>query len=88
MVENHEVSHGDIYRALGNLEGKVDSVVLQLGQKRDDLTEAFRRLTELEKKVAGGVVLCLVLSMVIPMAMTAASPKLHFGTHPADSRGR
>lgn len=88
MADNHEVSHGDIYRALGTLEGKVDSVVLQLGQKRDDLTEAFRRLTDLEKKVAGGVVLCLVLSAVIPMVVTAASPRLHFGSQPSDARSR
>ena len=88
MAEGNEVSHGDIYRALGTLEGKVDSVVLQLGQKRDDLAEAFRRLGEIEKKVAQGVVLCVVLSLIVPMLVTAASPKLHFGTTPAEAQSR
>ena len=88
MAESNEVSHGDIYRALGNLEGKVDSVVLQLGQKRDDLADAFKRLGEVEKKVAQGVVLCLVLSLIMPIIVTAASPKLHFGSQPAEARSQ
>lgn len=74
-----EVSHADIYRALGILEGKLDSLGQQLTQKHADLSTAFSRIGELEQKVAKWAGVALVCSILIPLVITAAAPRLHFG---------
>ena len=43
-MPDHEVSHGDILRAIGTLEGKIDAIHQTLANNRADITEAFRRL--------------------------------------------
>ena len=73
-----EVSHADIYRALGILEGKLDSLGQQLTQKHADLGDAFKRLNELEKSVAKWAGIALACSVIIPLLVTAAAPRLHF----------
>lgn len=74
-----EVSHGDIYRALGILEGKLDSLGQQLTQKHTDLSDAFKRLNELEKAVAKWAGIAIAASFIIPLLVTAAAPRLHVG---------
>jgi hypothetical protein len=73
-----EVSHADIYRALGILEGKLDSMNTALTQKHTDISAAFNRISELEKAVAKWAGIALVCSIVIPLLVTAAAPRLHF----------
>lgn len=83
------VSHGDIYRALGILEGKLDSLGQQLTQKHTDIGDAFKRLNELEKSVARWAGIALACSLIIPILITAAAPRLHFGAEPpAEARQR
>lgn len=77
-----EVSHADIYRALGILEGKLDNLGQQLNQKHTDLADAFKRLNELEKTVAKAVGIAIAASIVIPFLVTAAAPRLHFAQPP------
>lgn len=74
-----EVSHGDIYRALGILEGKLDAMNTALTQKHTDISSAFGRISELEQKVAKWAGIALVCSIIIPLLVTAAAPRLHFG---------
>lgn len=81
-MADETVSHGDIYRALGILEGKLDSLGQQLTQKHTDLGDAFKRLNELEKSVAKWAGIALACSVVIPVLITAATPRLHFGNPP------
>ena len=81
-MPEHEVSHGDILHKLGVMEGKLDAVHQSLAQKHADIADAFRRLGEVEKRVAQGVVLAIVLSLVMPLAITAINPRLHFGPEP------
>lgn len=78
-----EVSHGDIYRALGILEGKLDAMNQALSQKHADLSTAFSRIGELEKSVAKWAGIALACSIIIPVLITAAAPRLHFGQPPA-----
>lgn len=74
-----DVSHGDIYHKLGSLEGKLETVLIQLGEKRTDITGVFSRLREIENRVSIGVGLAIGLSILIPIVVNASSPKIHFG---------
>jgi hypothetical protein len=78
MPPADDVSHGDIYHKLGSLEGKLETVLIQLSEKRGDMAAVFSRLREIETRVAIGVGLAIGLSFLIPFAINAASPKLHF----------
>jgi hypothetical protein len=84
-----EVSHGDIYRALGILEGKLDAMNTALSQKHADLSQAFTRIGDLEKSVAKGVGIALAASIIIPLLVTALAPRLHLGpSEPTAIHGR
>lgn len=88
-MADETVSHGDIYRALGILEGKLDSLGQQLTQKHSDLGDAFKRLNALEKSVEKWAGIALACSFIIPILITAAAPRLHFGAEPpAEARPR
>lgn len=78
MAEPHEVSHGDIYHKLGALEGKLDAVIASVSEKRTDLTEAFKRINGLEKTVWAGLGIAIACSIIIPLLVSAAAPRLHF----------
>lgn len=88
MAETHEVSHGDILHKIGQMEGKMDALILSVSEKKSDLSEAFRRLTELEKRMAQGVILAVAVSLVAPLVWQSLGPRLHFGDPPAAVRQR
>jgi hypothetical protein len=73
-----EVSHVDIYRALGILEGKLDTMSQTLLQKHTDISSAFDRISSLERSMAKWAGIALACSIVIPLLVTAAAPRLHF----------
>jgi hypothetical protein len=73
-----EVSHADIYRALGILEGKLDAMNQTLIQKHTDISSAFDRISALEKSMAKWAGIALVASVIVPLLVTAAAPRLHF----------
>lgn len=78
MPADHDVSHGDILRAIGNLEGKLDAIHQAMSNNRADIIEAFRRLNEAEKRIAQGVGIAVVLSLVMPLLVSMTGPRLHF----------
>ena len=78
-----DVSHGDIYRALGILEGKLDAMNTALTQKHSDISAAFGRISELEKSVSKWAGIALAASVIIPLIVTALAPRLHLGAPPA-----
>jgi hypothetical protein len=82
MTSGAEVSHVDVYRALGILEGKLDAMNTALTQKHADLTAAFARIGELERTMAKGMGIALACSVIIPLVVTALAPRLHFGIPP------
>ena len=57
MAAQDDVSHGDIYHKLGSLEGKVEALLMQLGERRDDINNVFGRLRQVEHRVAWAMVL-------------------------------
>lgn len=80
-MPEHDVSHGEIYRALGILEGKIDAMNQALLQKHTDIGNAFSRIDNLSRTVWIGVGIAIACSVVIPLLVTAASPRLHFNQH-------
>lgn len=80
MPPNDDVSHGDIYHKLGSLEGKLETVLLQLGDRKSDLGIIFSRLREIEIKTAIGIGIAIAVSSLLPFIINAAAPKLHFDT--------
>ena len=83
MAEPHEVSHGDIYHKLGALEGKLDAVIASVSEKRTDLADAFKRIGDLERGLSRWAGIALAASLIIPMIVSAAAPKLHFQSTPS-----
>lgn len=79
MPTNDDVSHGDIYHKLGSLEGKLETVLIQLADKRTDIADVFSRLREIEARVSLGVGIAVGLSFLLPFIINASSPKVHFG---------
>lgn len=81
-----DVSHGDIYHKLGSLEGKLETVVIQLTEKRADISGVFSRLREIESKLSMGVGIAIALSLLIPIIVNATSPKVHFDNSTPSAR--
>jgi hypothetical protein len=88
MPSDHEVSHGDILRAIGNIEGKLDAIHQSMANNRADIVEAFRRLNEAERRIAQGVILAVVASLVMPVVVMMASPRVEFGPAPQHRHDR
>ena len=74
-MPSDEISHGDIYHKLGAVEGKLDAVIASAAEKRADLSEAFRRLGELEKRMAQGVILAVAVGILAPLIWQAIEPQ-------------
>ena len=71
-------NQGDILRAIGNLEGKLDAIHQAMGANRTDIVELFRRLGLAEQRIAQGVILCAAISFVTPLLLMTLAPRLHF----------
>ncbi len=78
-MPEQNVSHGEIYRALGILEGKIDTINQALLQKHSEVGKAFSRIDELSRTVWIGVGIAMACSFVIPLLLTAMAPRLEFG---------
>lgn len=76
-----DVSHGDIYRALGVLEGKLDALGQALSQRNAEFSAALSRITDLEKSVAKGLGIALTCSVVLPLLIAALAPRIQLGNH-------
>lgn len=75
-----EVSHSEIYRELGILQGKMDTLILSRSKEEQDRTEIFRRVGVLENRMAQVVLLAALASLVLPTAVTwmmERRPSLH-----------
>ena len=77
MADNESVSHGDIYHKLGTMEGKLESIIIQLGEKNTDVNNLFTRLNAVENKVALVMGAAAIMSVLVPLLITALGPKIH-----------
>lgn len=81
-MPDHEVTHSDIHYKLGVLDGKLDAVIASVGEKRSDLSQAFRRLSDLERNMAKWAGIALACSIIIPLIVSAIAPKIYFPDSP------
>lgn len=64
-----EVSHAEIYRELGILQGKMDTLILSRAKEEQDRAEIFRRIGTLENRMAQVVIIAAVAGLVLPAAL-------------------
>lgn len=76
-MDPEHVSHGDIYHKLGTMEGKIESVLVQMAERRNDMNNLFTRMREIETKVAVAMGAVAILSVVMPFVINALNPRLH-----------
>lgn len=68
MAPMEEVSHSEIYRELGVLHGKMDSMLLAMTRQEQDRTEIFRRVGVLENRMAQVIIIAALLGLILPTA--------------------
>lgn len=73
-----DVTHGDILRAIGNMEGQLQAILTNLANSRTDMNTAFNRIRALEARVAQGVILAVAVAFITPFIVTALNPQIHF----------
>jgi hypothetical protein len=74
-------THGDILYRLGELKGVTDLVAAQLAQHREDSKVAHSRLDKIETKVAFACGIAVALSFIVPLVVTAISPRVVLPYH-------
>lgn len=80
MIEQPDSpTHGEVLRAIGKIEGRLDAIITAMAQNRTDIADAFRRLAEAEKRIAQGIILAVVVSLIMPLLVMIAAPRLEFG---------
>jgi hypothetical protein len=79
MPANDDVSHGDIYHKLGSLEGKVEALLLSLSDRKEDISNVFSRLRQVEHRLAWAMGAAVVISLIAPHLIRAMEPRLHIG---------
>lgn len=65
-----EVSHSQIYRELGVLQGKMDSLILGRAKDDQDRADIFRRVGSLENRMAQVVIVAVVAGLVLPIVVS------------------
>ena len=85
-MDPDHVSHGDIYHKLGTMEGKIESVLVQMAERRNDMNNLFTRMREIETKVAVAMGAVAILSVAMPFIIDAMSPRIHLEHAPANVR--
>ena len=85
-MDPDHVSHGDIYHKLGTMEGKIESVLVQMAERRNDMNNLFTRMREIETKVAVAMGAVAILSVVMPFVIDAMNPRIHLEQPPATVR--
>jgi FtsH-binding integral membrane protein len=67
VPQERDVSHSDIYHKLGSLEGKVETLILQIAERRDEITGLFGRLRTVEMRLAWAVGVIAFLAFLGPL---------------------
>lgn len=77
MPPTDDVSHSDIYHKLGSLEGKVEALLLQIGDRRTEIEDLFNRLRSVETRMAWAVGAIALLTFLGPLALEALQVPRH-----------
>jgi hypothetical protein len=77
-----EVSHAEIYRELGVLQGKMDALILSRTKDDDEKKDIFQRLGRLETRMAQVVMVAIIASLVLPPLASFLSGHLRLNFQP------
>jgi hypothetical protein len=69
---DHEISHVDIYHKLGSLEAKLDAVMSNVIDYKENLNEAFTRIRKVEDKMIWMVGAVAGLTLIMPLLVHIA----------------
>jgi hypothetical protein len=84
-----QVSHLEIFRAVVALETKVDLLLKREDARSEQDEGRDDRINKLDNKLSLWTGVALAASFIIPLVVTAVSPRLHFGPeHAAEARPR
>lgn len=61
-----EISHGEIYREIGVLQGKMDAIILSRTREDEEKKDIFTRLGKLENRMAQVVLVAVLASLILP----------------------
>lgn len=78
-----EVSHAEIYRELGVLQGKMDSLILHRAKDDQDKSDMFRRLGILENRMAQVVLIAVLASLILPSIISFVTERTRWELHQA-----
>jgi hypothetical protein len=79
----HEVSHAEIYKEIGVLQGKMDALILGQSEDADQKKDIFQRLGRLETRMAQVVMLAVIASLVLPPIASFLGGHLQLNLKPA-----
>lgn len=78
-----EVSHAEIYRELGVLQGKMDAILVSQTTNDADKRSIFQRLGQLETRMAQVVIVAVLVSLTLPPIVSFITRYVQIGSHPA-----
>jgi hypothetical protein len=77
-----EVSHAEIYRELGILQGKMDAIILSRTADDEEKKDIFTRLNRLEIRMAQVVLVAVIASLVLPPLASFVGQHFQFNIKP------
>jgi hypothetical protein len=83
-----EVSHAEIYRELGVLQGKMDAILLTQTKNDEDKKDIFQRLGKLETRMAQVVLAAVLASLFLPPFASFLTNHLRFDLQPVSAQPR
>lgn len=80
----HEISHADIYHKLGSLEAKLDAVMTNVIDYKENLNEAFTRIRKVEDKMIWMVGAVAGLTLIMPLLVHILGSSFQIHMKPKD----
>lgn len=81
-----EVSHAEIYRELGVLQGKMDAILLSRAKDDEEKRDIFQRLGKLETRMAQVVIVAVVAALVLPPIASFISGHIRIDVPPVSAK--
>lgn len=81
-----EVSHAEIYRELGILQGKMDAILVNQARDNEEKRDIFQRINRLETRMAQVIVVALLASLVLPPVASFVTGHLRLDIEPVSAK--
>lgn len=83
-----EVSHAEIYRELGVLQGKMDAILLNQTRNDEEKKDIFQRIGKLETRMAQVVLAAVLASLILPPFASFITNHLRLDLEPVRAQQR